>query len=283
MGDVMVLGLSGDPFHTGHSELVRSAVIQLSCRGYSVSDVILVPTGYPHPQKMGMSTPFVHRMAMCRLGARYVADELEDAAISVRCTSLEHLMQCSHAFPEPSYTIETLLVMLESLSLWGGRERIYDNRFILLMGSDNLEGECPQFKSWVGHEGILVRAVLAVCPRSSHPPNLSFVRSLRDTGIVELLDAAVSSASSNDIRELIWAGEDSTAPALSGLLPPAVAEYIHTHRLYRRGGEGWPVWRDAPQCIGSTDGEREVRSSCLCMGNMAVEDTHVPYSGGSPV
>ena len=273
MGDVMILGLSANPFHTGHSGLIKSAVFQLSCRGYSLSDVILVPTGYPHPQKMGQSVSFAHRMAMCTLGAMHIADELGDAAISVRCTPLERLMQCSHAYPEPSYTIETLLVLLESRSLWNERERIRDTRFILLMSSDHLEGECPQFGAWVGHESILERAVLAVCPRSSHHPNLSFIRSLRETGTVELLDPVASSTSSSDIRGLIRAGEDSAALASSGLLPPAVAGYIRAHRLYCPGGEGGPGRPDAPLGIGSEHEEKR-RSSCLCSSHIIDEVTH---------
>jgi len=61
MGDILVFGLSSDPIHSGHVELVTSGVVQLLGRGYHVNEVILVTTVFPHPAKQASVTPFTHR------------------------------------------------------------------------------------------------------------------------------------------------------------------------------------------------------------------------------
>jgi nicotinate (nicotinamide) nucleotide adenylyltransferase len=242
MGDILVFGLSSDPIHAGHVELVTSGVVQLLGRGYHVSEVILVPTGFPHPAKQASATSFAHRLAMCRLGSEEIARELSGRVIRVRCTAIEHLMQEVRPAPGPSYTIETLHVLVESLSLWRGWAAARDTRFILLMASDLFEGATPPFASWAGLDEILAHATLAICPRPCHTPSMPFIESLSQKGgDIALLDPVFATGSSSQIRRRLMAGEDVMALASSGLVPFAVAEFILQHGLYGVDSVGSPI------------------------------------------
>jgi nicotinic acid mononucleotide adenylyltransferase len=87
MGDILVFGLSSDPIHSGHVELVTSGVVQLLGRGYHVNEVILAPTGFPHPTKQASATSFTHRSAMCRLGSEEIARALSGSKMHIHRTS----------------------------------------------------------------------------------------------------------------------------------------------------------------------------------------------------
>lgn len=110
--------------------------------------------------------------------------------------------------PRPSYTINTLSAL----------EDAYPNReFILLVGADNWE----KFDKWYRHDEILSRYRIIVYPRdNSEVPVVP-------EGVV-WLPAELHDISSTQIRQLV-----KSDCSISGMVVPAVEEFIKEKNLYR--------------------------------------------------
>src|SRR5262249_23673266 len=116
-----------------------------------------------------------------------------------------------------SYTIDTLRQL---------DEEIPDAVLFFLMGADALR-DAP---NWRDPHGIFALATPLVVRRAGQPePDLSELRALcavnKQPRLVEML--AVD-ASSTEIRRRASEGQP-----VDGLVPPTVAAYISSHRLYR--------------------------------------------------
>ena len=105
------------------------------------------------------------------------------------------------------YTVDTLRALRRELG--GGAE------LFLLLGGD----QYAAFGTWREPEEIARLATLAVVPRPGFP-----VRE-KNSRILALTPLAISAS---DIR-----GRVARGASLEGLVPPAVANYIHSHDLYR--------------------------------------------------
>ncbi len=112
------------------------------------------------------------------------------------------------ALPRPSYSINTLLALEKTFP---GRE------FILLVGGDNWE----KFDRWYRHDEILARYRIIVYPRGDGDMPV-----VPDG--VTWLNARLHDISSTGIRGLVKEG-----CAISGLVAPAVEEYIMEEGLYK--------------------------------------------------
>ena len=110
--------------------------------------------------------------------------------------------------PRPSYTINTLSALEESFP---------DREFILLVGADNWE----KFDRWYRHDEILARYKIIVYPRDN-----SAIPAVPDG--VTWLSAKLHDVSSTRVRGFVAGGE-----SISGLVAPAVEEYINKNNLYR--------------------------------------------------
>lgn len=194
-----------DPVHCGHLAVAHTARARLP-----VDEVVFLPSGLPPHKPQGAHTPAHHRMAMLERalagesGLRIDARELHRAG--------------------PSYTVTTLGEL---------HAEAPQRRCFFLIGADNIRA----LRHWVQAERILELCVPVVFPRPGHPTHftpadLPFLPPAR---LAELdhwaaaMDMAAVAVSSSEIRRRAATGLD-----LDGLVPPAVADYIALHGLYRQ-------------------------------------------------
>ena len=153
-----------------------------------------------------MVSPQNPHKEQCNLSDENVRLRMVEAAIEGN----GHFKACDFEFslPRPSYTINTLSALEESFP---------DREFILLVGADNWE----KFDRWYKYDEILARYRIIVYPRDN-----STVPAVPDG--VTWLSAELHDVSSTRVRELVASDGN-----ISGLVSPAVEEYINKNNLYR--------------------------------------------------
>lgn len=193
-----VLGGTFDPPHYGHLALAENARAQLG-----LAAVLFVPAGQP-PHKPGRPiSPARRREAM-------VLAAIADAPTF-------RLSRVDLTRPGPHYTADMLALL---------RREHPEAELFFLMGGDSL----AQFATWHAPATIVRLATLAVMRRPGYEPDWATLEAAAP-GIrqrVVWLDVPYLGLSSSDLRRRARDGLP-----LRYLLPPAVEEYIRTHRLYR--------------------------------------------------
>jgi nicotinate-nucleotide adenylyltransferase len=196
-----VLGGTFDPPHKAHLVLAETARSSLR-----LERVVFVPAGDPWRKAGQEITPVHHRLAMVRLA---VADEpyFEASTLEIEREG-------------PSYTVDTLAELTER---YGPDAELY-----FLLGEDALR----DMPNWKEPERIAQLAHLVAAPR----PGGTEAGALAEQAIPGLaarvipLDMPLIDISATDLRE-----RASRGLSLRDLVPPAVAEYIEQHGLYRKG------------------------------------------------
>ena len=194
-----VFGGTFDPIHVGHVQAAQAAAASLS-----LDEMILVPNRQS-PLRMGEDrTSTEDRMEMTRLAIRDLP------GWSVSGIEAER--------DGPSYLVETLEAF---------RSDHPDATLVFLMGFDSLS----TFDRWVRVEEIVNLAEVWVMPRPGKdgPQALAALEARAPAlqGTVKLLEGPMNDISATGIREAVRAGE-----AIDHLVPPAVADYIKTRKLY---------------------------------------------------
>ena len=113
--------------------------------------------------------------------------------------------------PQPSYTVNTLAYL---------KEKYPANDFVLIMGTDNLEG----FHKWKNYEEILKNYELYVYPRPGATGG-----GLMDHKKVKFVDAPLMEISSTRIRNAIKEKKD-----VRYFVPEAAWEYLKESHFYRK-------------------------------------------------
>jgi nicotinate-nucleotide adenylyltransferase len=188
------VGIFGGTFDPVHNAHVALAHAALAA--LALDEVRWIPTGQPWQKDAGI-TAAVHREAMVRLAMgdepRFVLDRIElDRA-------------------GPSYTLDTVRALAAAHP---GTE------WVLVIGQDQYAG----LHTWKDWQALLGLVTLAVAnrpgpPRLAAPEVQAFVHRVVPLTMLDI--------SSTAIRGLVRQGGD-----ISKLVPPAVARYIETHRLY---------------------------------------------------
>ncbi|MEQ6291290.1 nicotinate-nucleotide adenylyltransferase [Vogesella sp. GCM10023246] len=209
MRRVGMFGGTFDPIHAAHLRMAEAFVAQ--CR---LDELRLIPAGNPYHRDSGPQASAEQRLAMVQLAiagrAGWQADDRE-----VRRS-------------RPAYTVETLEELRAELGpacqLW------------LLIGGDSLH----QLPGWQRWQHILQLANIAVAVRPGFDAaNLPAVlqpywRQVPDfsnsaaSGTIRALTLPPVPLSATLLRHKLAGGEDC-----SGLIAPAVMQYITRHRLYR--------------------------------------------------
>lgn len=200
-GSVGIMGGTFNPVHTGHLIIAEQAREQLG-----FDEVRFMPAAIP-PHKQGEEIASGHdRLKMLQLAitdnpAFTVSDhELTRTGVSY---TVETLRQLSQSEPNASWT-------------W-------------IIGGDNL----PELPTWHDPAGLFQLAEIAVVPRPGYPIDWESLRSRLPAGSVDqmrdrVVDAPLIDIASRTIRQRVRRGR-----AIRYLVPRAVEEYIHAHRLYR--------------------------------------------------
>ena len=195
-----VFGGTFDPPHYGHLAAAEEAGEQLG-----LARVLFVPTGQP-PHKPGQPiSPVVHRVCMTELA---IADNPRFA-----------LSRADVDRPGASYTVD-LLAALHAQQ--GPEAELY-----FICGMDML----ASLATWHQPAGVLAQCQLVAVTRPNSPPvDLVALEQVLPAarGRVHILRIPGLDIASTDLRQRVAAGR-----SLRYLVPPAIAAYIHDHRLYR--------------------------------------------------
>lgn len=207
-----LLGGTFDPIHVGHLALARSARAALR-----LDEVVLLPTGASW-QKSGVAAAPEQRLAMARLAVG------KEPGLSVSDREVRR--------DGPSYTVDTLSELRAELGP--------DVALVLLLGSDQLRN----LHTWHRWRELCSYAHLACTQRervslAQLPDPVEAL--VREHGREALPDAPAGAVvffsmppvpvSATAVRAQLARGERP-----DGLVPPAVLDYIGSHRLYRSAG-----------------------------------------------
>ncbi len=189
------IGLFGGSFDPVHN--AHLALARQALDQLKLDELRWVPVGQAW-QKARAMTPAAQREAMLRL-----AIEGEPRFVLERC----ELQRTG-----PSYTLDTLRELQAAAP---GAD------WFLLIGQDQYRN----LHTWHGVDELLQRATLAVAQR---PGELAEADARVSAAPRVALALPPMDISATDIRQRVATGRD-----ISALVPPAVAHYIHQHRLYR--------------------------------------------------
>ncbi len=200
-----ILGGSFDPIHNGHLHIARQLVNRLSLEQLQFMPCALpVQRGLPRVSAL-------HRCAMIELVLA------EQQAFSLNTLEIDR--------NGPSYSIDSLRQI----------RRQSDSILTLVLGADAFNA----FDSWKLPQEILQLANLVVCYRPGFEIDQKmFSRyrvasaeelSAQTAGAILVLEVDAIDCSSSAVRAALNAGKIPRQ-----CLPPAVADYIDKHNLYRR-------------------------------------------------
>jgi nicotinate (nicotinamide) nucleotide adenylyltransferase len=229
----LVYGLSANPIHQQHIDLVVDAAHALMKRDFNVVNAIIVPVYRRNPtgatRKDDLPETFEHRFALCQLAAREMAQRLEVHNIKVEASRIEETLAQSR--DAPNYTVETLAALQASAG---------ERQLIFLLGGDLISGAEPELMRWREPERLARLALLAICRRAGYAPNEAFLEELRRQGaqVIVLDEVETKDIAASVIRRRLATGESPLRLAQEGLLPFPIAQYIQDHKLYaKRGSE----------------------------------------------
>jgi nicotinate-nucleotide adenylyltransferase len=210
---VGILGGTFDPPHVGHLALARSARDALQ-----LDEVRLMPTGHSW-QKSAAGATALQRLDMVRIALRDVGP-----AEGLRADDREVVRGGQ------TYTVDTLEALRHELGP--------DVMLVLIVGSDQLRN----LATWRNWQRLFDLAHIAATQREritldDLPPEVDaeVARRGRDAlpdapaGSIVFFRMPAVAVSATGLRAQLAAGERPDA-----LSPPAVLDYIQSHRLYRR-------------------------------------------------
>jgi nicotinate-nucleotide adenylyltransferase len=194
-----ILGGTFDPIHRGHLSAAKQLLQQAA-----LDEVWLMPNSLPPHRPVPPEASAAQRLAMAALAVSYQA--------GLRVSDLEVLRG------GVSYTIDTVLEL---------KQRFKGRRFTWLIGSD----AAAHLAKW-HQSSLLVREChFTVFNRPGGPaldPEL-LARQGLDSANATMVTIDTPPIAAHEVRSKLRGGKDVT-----GLVPPAVLEYIVEHRLYGR-------------------------------------------------
>ena len=224
-------GLSADPVHQGHVDLVTAAVTELHDRGYVVAEVLLVPVYRRNPvgeqPKNGLPATYEDRVQMTALAAGVMSERLARTGRAVTISVSLAARELAERSGGPNYDLETVRYV----------QKETPGELLYLMSAELVSGPEPEFARWHQPAELARIATLAIAPRPGYPPNASFLKVLTAEGgrFIYLNSVVTMDVSSSEIRERLMAGADPAALAREGAIPGPVAGYIGSHPgLYGR-------------------------------------------------
>ncbi len=196
-----IFGGTFDPVHKGHLDLAHQL-----CDGGHLEQVLFLPAYVPPHKRDREITPAHHRLAMLHLAI----DEIPHFFLS------EHEISAGTTV----YTIDTAAHFAQCLG----------DRLRLIIGMDSLR----DLHKWYRASDLIQNYRLLIYRRPGYP--IPSVRELQErfgesaaaTLAEAMVDGPEYDVSSTEIREKVRQGG-----SVDALLPDGVAQYIHSHGLYR--------------------------------------------------
>jgi nicotinate-nucleotide adenylyltransferase len=202
----MTLGILGgtfDPIHNGHLAAADAAQQALA-----LDAVTLIPSHLPPHRRDPVGATSEQRYEMAELAAA------ERAGWSASRIEVDR--------QGASYTYDTLVQLRETVSVGA--------QYFFILGADAF----AEIASWSRYPAVLDLAYFVVVSRPGitldslreRVPSAFSHRPSGETRVI-LVEANTPDISATDIRRRVSNGD-----TIDGLVPDAVASYIHTHRLY---------------------------------------------------
>ena len=203
-----IFGGSFDPVHNGHLRVASDCQRQAA-----LDEVWFTPVAVQPLKKHGPQASNHHRVGMLNLAIE--SEHSEPGRPRPRLSWRVCTLEIDRG--GVSYTVDTLRRIHEELP---------DAELFFMVGADTLR-DVP---NWREPEEIFRLSTPLVVSRPGQPiPDLSALASFcSERNRPQLVEMAPIDVSSSEIRRRIAAGE-----AIDGLTPPAVADYIAEHGLYR--------------------------------------------------
>ncbi len=184
---------SFNPIHIGHM-IIANHIVEHT----DIDEVWLVVTPHnPHKKKATLLNDF-QRLTMARLATENYP--------KIKASNIEFDL------PQPNYTINTLTVL---------QEKYPDNKFVLLMGEDNL----VSLPKWKNYEAILAYYQIYIYPRIHQKTVPDYLKSHAS---IQQIKAPIIEISATQIRQDIKQGKN-----VRPLLPPEVFKYIEEMHFYK--------------------------------------------------
>lgn|SRR5690554_6080101 len=210
-----VYGLTADPVHRGHEQVVNNTLSKAQKLGLKTSEFILVPTYQPNliADKNAPIATFEQRLDMCRLVAKDLSPKLKT---DITVSDIEETIHTD----KPSYTYDTL----DALS------KDHDN-LILVISSDHAHGHAPKFRQWHRWQDLINRFGLMVHERPGHPINDCFIEHLKEhnPNVYVAKNQPTIDISSSRLRNAYAYGADVSSQHIN----PVVDNYIKNFELYQ--------------------------------------------------
>lgn len=227
---ILVYGLSADPIHQAHVDLVVDVVKALVIRDYIINKAMIIPVyrrNLPKENKLSdtLEQRFPHRFAICELAAKEISQRLLEQNVPIEVSRIEENLAKPRI--EPNYTIETLETLRAETDI--------DTGFIFIASSDIFSGNPPEFGRWREPERLVQLTSIAICPRPGFQRNDGFLKSFENKGadFIYLDELPQKDVAASQLKERLLAGEDPVNLSKEGLLPESIALYIKEHNLYK--------------------------------------------------
>jgi nicotinate-nucleotide adenylyltransferase len=195
--NIGIFGGTFDPPHVGHLVIADQALTQLK-----LDEVWFMPAGQPPHKVNNHVSAAVHRVEMTRLAIQ------DHAGFKLSTFDVDR--------PGPHYSAIAMELLEQA-------HPQHDWHFI--MGADSLE-DLPR---WYEPRRLIAQATLAVAGRPGASTDLHELEQVIPglSKRVRWVNAPLVDLSSTQLRQMANAGA-----SLRYLVPDAVREYIHQHRLY---------------------------------------------------
>ncbi len=225
----LIFGLSADPVHQAHSDLVVKVIHALTDLSYSIKNTLIIPVFRRNPvgskRKDDLPGSFEHRYEMCKLAVVEITNHLRTINVPVIVSRIEEkLVKLNN---QPNYAVQTLSALQEN--------EAKDTNMIFLFSSDIVSGENPELRYWYQLEKLIKLTIFAICPRPGYQRNEIFVQSCQKDGarFIFLDEIESEDIAASNIKERLHKGEDPLLLSTQGLLQESVARYIKKNNLYK--------------------------------------------------
>ena len=204
---VAFFGGTFDPIHRGHL-----AVASAAADAFALDLVLFAPVGHQPLKSESPTASFADRFEMAVLACT-TPSEQEDPRFAVST------LDAPRSDGSPNYTVDSLAALAHELP---------GATLFVLTGADSFldlrrwrsPGRLLALAEWI----VVSRPEFPLAEAQLAPLALSEAQRAR----VHLLTTVHEDVSATELRRRLHAGDPCP-----GLLPPAVAAFIHTHHLYR--------------------------------------------------
>lgn len=212
-----VFGLTADPIHKGHEQVIINSVEFLRNQGSQVEKFVLVPVYKPNliANKKAPTANFSQRYEMCQKVARRLSKQLR---VEVVVSDVERRL--SQRSGRSNYSIDTLAELQLPQALF-------------VVSADHFHGRWPKFRKWYRWQDLVAGTGLLINRRPGNKINLSFIEELKTLNPnIFVVESQISVNTSSTFIRGNFANH-LNSPDMSEHLSADVIEFIKAHQLYR--------------------------------------------------